>query len=130
MKQMMKQMMLIAVMIAVWSVAMQADNTVMNFVKNVNQAGGLIDNEVIYIYWDKKVGKEKDPTALNLLKYIAQKKICEKKDTREIVEDLGMSVKFIYLYKGDATIVKIDNCKGVTTEHKSKKEVKNVPIEE
>ena len=129
MKQMMKQIMLTAVMTAAWGVAIQAENTVINFVQNGNQTGGVLDNEVIFIYNDKKVGREKNLDKLQVLKLLGVKKICGKENTRTIVEDLGMSVKFIYLYKGDATIVKIDNCKGVTTEYKSKKEMKNVPIE-
>ena len=116
MKQMMKKIMLIAVMTAVWSVAMQAENTVMNFVNSGAQTGGVIDNEVIFIYSDKTVGSEQNIVHLRLLKNIAQKNICREKDTRTIVEDLGMSVKFIYLHKGNATIVKIDNCKGVITD--------------
>jgi hypothetical protein len=123
MKQMMKKIMLTAVMTVVWSISVQAENTVMNFVKSGTQTGGILDNEIIFIYSDKKVGKEKGTAALSLLKNIAQQKICGKKDTRSIVEDLGMSVKYIYLDKGNATIVKIDNCKGVITNNKTKGEV-------
>jgi hypothetical protein len=110
-------------MTAVLSVGAEAENTVINFVKSGTETGGVIDNEVIFIYSDKAVGSDKDTVHLKLLKKTAQKKICEKKDTRAIVEDLGMSVKFIYLHKGNATIVKIDSCKGVTTNNKTKGEV-------
>ena len=123
MKQMINRIMVTGVMTVLLSVGIQAENTVKNFLKNENQVGGLLDNEVIFIYSDKKVANEKNIAALSLLKNLAQNKICEKKDTRNIVENLGMSVKFIYLNKGDATIVKIDNCKGVTTKYKRKGEV-------
>ncbi len=124
MKQMMKKLMVTGVMTAMMiSVSVQAENTVKNFVKGKDALGGFIDNEIIFIYKDKKVGNEKGVTALSLLKHLAKSKICEKKDTRTLVEDLGMSVKFIYLNKEDATIVKIDNCKGVTTKTKRKGEV-------
>ena len=113
MKLIMKKLMVTGVMTAMISVSVQAENTVKNFVKGKDALGGFIDNEIIFIYKDKKVGNEKGVTALSLLKHLAKSKICGKKDTRNLVEDLGMSVKFIYLNKGDATIVKIDNCKNV-----------------
>jgi hypothetical protein len=114
---------MVGVLIIFMSVGGQADNVVKHFEKGKSELGGIIDNEVIFIYFDKKSVNTKNKSDLKILKFIAQKKICEKKDTREIVEDLGMSVKFIYLHKGNATIVKIDSCKGVTTNNKTKGEV-------
>ncbi len=107
-----KKIVLAAVAAVVMSAGAEAANSVKNFVKSNDQAGGVIDNEVIYIYMNQKIGKEKDASSLEILKRIAQEKICGMSDTRDIVGVLGMSVKFIYLYQGDVTIVKIDNCKG------------------
>jgi len=89
----------------------EANNTAKRFLEEDGNIGGVVDNEVIYIYHNKESMKEKEN--LDLLVHIAQKKICESKDTRAIVEEAGMSVKFIYLFKGGAAIVKIDDCKGV-----------------
>lgn len=92
-----------------------AGNTAVNFKNNGSQVGGVIDNEVIYIYKNKDAGNESDTSNLKILANIAKNQICSGKDTRLIIEDAGMSVKFIYMSsQGNATIVKIDNCKGVS----------------
>jgi len=91
-----------------------AQNTAKFFKKGASQSGGMFDNEVIFIY-DKKDNK-KDMTSqdsLDLLKNISKVKICQTKDTRSIITDAGMNVKFIYETKEGYTIIKIDDCKGI-----------------
>lgn len=99
------------VLIAVPGVEIQAENSVKYFEEGENKTGGVIDNEVIFIY-KKEVNIDKKGS-LKILQKIAQKQLCEKKDTRMIIVEAKMSVKYIYMFEGSATIVKIDNCKGV-----------------
>ena len=109
-----RKIVMVVVLTGVSVIGLEAENAVKHFVYNDKRTGGRIEkNEMIFVYKVKELEKEKDTVALNRLKNILQQKICHDSNTRMTMEDTGLSMKFIYLYKGAVTIVRIDNCRGL-----------------
>jgi len=109
-----KKIVMFVVLIGMSVTGAEAENAVKHFLYKEKSTGGRIDkNEMIFVYKVKELEKEKDLAALNRLKYMAQKQVCQNSNTHIPLENAGKSIKFIYLYKDAVTIVRVDNCKGI-----------------
>jgi len=90
-----------------------AGNSAKVFDNKKTQTGGLIDDEVIFIYPNKKNIENITSDSALIMMNIAKEEICKAKDTRSIIVKAGMSVKYIYIGDKKTVIVKINDCKGV-----------------
>ena len=82
---------LVGFLIAGLSIA-SANNTAKSFKNGATQTGGVIDNEVVFMY-NKEINL-KDDNSLALLTNIAKQKICTDKSAAEIIKTAGMTVKY------------------------------------
>ena len=107
----MKKRLIAGALVLLVGVNIQAGNTAHYFEKGKTKTGGVIDNEVIFIY--EKEMKYKSESDLKIITNIAKQKICSDKSARVVIDEAGMSVKYIYMSKESAVIVKIDSCDGI-----------------
>ena len=80
--------------------------------KKAQQIGGIVGNTAFFMYPNNEAANVKDATTLNAMAALAKKQICQGKDTRMLVEEMGMQVMFIYPNKkdGSVTVLTIESC--------------------
>ena len=89
--------------------------------KKAQQVGGIVGNTAFFMYPNNDAANVKDPTTLNAMAALAKKQICQGKDTRMLVEEMGLQVMFVYPNKkdGSVTVLTIESCddtKGIKKE--------------
>ena len=105
----MKKIMKIASAIALFAVALQAnEGNVYDFKDNA--AGGLIGTTQTYVYKVTDEKQFKTNSEAKMAVVIAQKKVCNDPDIKALV-DVGLKVKYIYVSPKKLAIVYVDSCK-------------------
>ena len=89
--------------------------------KKAQQVGGIVGNTAFFVYPNNDAANVKDPTTLNAMAALAKKQICQGKDTRMLIEEMGLQVMFVYPNQkdGSVTVLTIESCddtKGVKKE--------------
>ena len=107
----MKKIFSLISLLLVLSTYLSASNTSAIFKTGKTQTGGVIDNQIIFLY-NKEIKVEKD-FGTGVLVNTLKKSICSAKDTRSLIVDSGMSVMYIYMGKEKYVSIKIDDCRGV-----------------
>jgi|GEM_PF-5228545 len=79
---------------------------------------GIIGNTYVFIYHKNEAAKVSDKTKLDLMAKLVQKQLCAKPDTRALVEGDTLNIMFIYPDEDQATVIRIDDCKGTESAQK------------
>jgi len=74
--------------------------------------GGIVGNNLIFIYKDNKAATIKDKTKVGIMSNMLKKQLCEKDNTRKLIQDAGLQVLFIYPDKNvsEATVISVNSC--------------------
>jgi len=110
-KKMVNVMVAVVLSAGVMVAGLKAESCVRYFKNGKDQTGGMIDDELIFIYREETIIKNE--FSLGMLKNIAKQRLCSDISARELIVKDGMSVKFIYMGKEGTVIVKIDACDGI-----------------
>ncbi len=76
------------------------------------QAGGVVGDNVVYLYWDNDAAKIDDTKTLDSMAQQAKRQVCASADSRMILEKLKKQILFIYPDKtnNSFTIITITKC--------------------
>jgi len=80
--------------------------------KDASQVGGIVGNTAFFLYNKNDAANVKEPKTLNTMAMIARKQICEGKDTRMLVNEMKMTVMFVYPNEkdGSVTVITVSKC--------------------
>lgn len=83
--------------------------------KNAPQIGGVVGNNIVFMYWNHNASTITDTQVLDSMASQAKKQVCASKDTKMLIEELHKQVIFLYPNDKDGsfTIITIKDCKNI-----------------